>query len=81
MESLEFEFRKTAIHTSPFPFFPPRLALLSLEPTLARMLLIGYSLGCLDAVLCCACAKSYRQPFLLPMQPEARVCLCLLFAR
>lgn len=45
---------------------------------MARMLLIGYSLGCLDAVLACACAKSYRQPFLLPMDPAARVSLAVM---
>jgi hypothetical protein len=39
------------------------------------MLLIGYTMGCLDAILSCACARAFRQPFVKPMNLAQKVSL------
>lgn len=49
------------------------LAILSIEPQLAKMLLLATSLGCLDPVLTIACVMTYRDPFVLPMNPNVKV--------
>ena len=53
------------------------LAALSLEPLLAKLVLMAVVMGCLDPVLLIACSSSARDPFLLPMNPAAKVCVCV----
>ena len=49
-----------------------QLASLSLEPQLAKMVLVGLCLGCLEPVLCLAATRSHRSPFMLPMDPTKK---------
>ena len=49
-----------------------QLASLSLEPQLAKMVLVGLCLGCLEPVLCLAATRSHRSPFMMPMDPTKK---------
>lgn len=48
------------------------LAALPLPPALGKMLLYGVLFKCLDPVLTVACCMAYRDPWVLPIQAEAR---------
>jgi ATP-dependent RNA helicase DHX36 len=48
------------------------LAALPLPPALGKMLLYGVLYKCLDPVLTVACCMAYRDPWVLPLQAEAR---------
>lgn len=48
------------------------LVSLPVEPAIGRMLLMGAVFGCLDPVLTIAASLTYRSPFVLPMDDDAR---------
>ncbi|KZC13983.1 putative ATP-dependent RNA helicase YTHDC2 [Dufourea novaeangliae] len=45
---------------------------LPIEPRLGKMLLYAVVLKCLDPVLTIVCSLSYRDPFILPLQPSQK---------
>lgn len=51
-------------------YFGKYLALLPMDPRLARMLIFGLIMRCLDPIVTIAAALSYRDPFILPFQFE-----------
>jgi ATP-dependent RNA helicase DHX36 len=48
------------------------LVTLPVEPAIGRMLLMGAVFDCLDPVLTIAASLTYRSPFVLPMDDDAR---------
>lgn len=49
-----------------------KLGALPVHPSTSKMLLFSILMNCLEPALTLACAADYREPFLLPMAPEAR---------
>jgi HrpA-like RNA helicase len=50
------------------------LSILSLEPALGKLVLVGLAMRCLDPVLTIACVAGNRDPFIMPMRPDLQVC-------
>ena len=49
------------------------LSILSLEPQLGKLVLVGLALRCLEPILTVACVIGNRDPFVLPMRADLQV--------
>ncbi|XP_020599675.1 DExH-box ATP-dependent RNA helicase DExH6-like isoform X2 [Phalaenopsis equestris] len=49
-----------------------KLGALPVHPSTSKMLLFAILMNCLDPALTLACATDYREPFLLPMDPDEK---------